>query len=86
MPDSMQLTFKLYASLTPYLPQGTAGHQVRIEVPSGTTAIEVLEQHGVPTAQVHLVLVNGLFVPPSSRADPLEDGDELAVWPAVAGG
>mgnify|MGYP002062932924 CR=1 FL=1 len=23
-----------------------------------------LEQHGVPTAQVHLVLVNGLFIPP----------------------
>lgn len=82
----MDVTFKLYASLTPYLPPGTAGHETRLQVPPGTTAIDLLQQHGVPAAQVHLVLVNGLFIPPSERANPLDDGDELAVWPAVAGG
>lgn len=82
----MEVTFKLYASLAPYLPPGTIGNKVQLQVPAGTTAVEVLEQHGVPTAQVHLVLVNGLFVPPSERDNPLDEGDELAVWPAVAGG
>ncbi len=82
----MKLTFKLYASLTPYLPAGAKDHRVELEVRDGTSPLQVLEQHGVPQADVHLVLVNGLFVPHSERARPLREGDELAVWPAVAGG
>lgn len=82
----MTLTFKLYASLTRYLPAETKDHRVVLEVREGTSAVQVLEQHGVPQADVRLVLVNGLFVPHSERAKPLRDGDELAVWPAVAGG
>jgi sulfur carrier protein ThiS len=82
----MKLTFKLYASLTQYLPSGSEGHQVDIQVPEGTTPIQVLGQYGVPIAQIHLVLRNGVFVPPSEREHALEEGDELAVWPAVAGG
>ncbi|MDF1527861.1 MAG: MoaD/ThiS family protein [Sedimenticola sp.] len=45
-----------------------------------------MRQQGVPEAEVHLVLVNGVFIPPSQRENPLIEGDELAVWPAVAGG
>lgn len=82
----MKLTFKLYASLTRYMPVGSEGHQIDIQVPEGTTPVQVLEQHGVPIAQIHLVLRNGVFVPPSERDNALEEGDELAVWPAVAGG
>ena len=62
------------------------GHEVALEVLENTTPIQVLEQHGVPLAEVHLVLVNGIFVPPSQRDRPLKPGDVLAVWPAVAGG
>ncbi len=82
----MKLTFKLYASLTRYLPAGASGHAIELEVPAETTALKLLEAHGVPVAQVHLVLVNGVFVPPSGREQPLNEGDKLAVWPAVAGG
>ncbi len=82
----MTITFKLYASLMDYLPREARGHEVALEVPENTTPIQVLEQHGVPLAEVHLVLVNGVFVPPSQRDRPLKPGDVLAVWPAVAGG
>ena len=82
----MTVTFKLYASLTRHLPPGTKDHRVVLEVPEGTSPLQVLEQHGVPQAEVHLVLVNGLFLHHSDRSQPLMDGDELAVWPAVAGG
>jgi sulfur carrier protein ThiS len=35
----------------------------------------------------HLVLVNGIFVSPSARANTrIGEGDTLAVWPPVAGG
>ncbi len=82
----MRLKFKLYASLGEYLPPGAERHSVTLEVPESISPMAILEQHGVPLAQVHLVLINGIFIPPSARHLPLSEGDELAVWPAVAGG
>ncbi len=80
------VTLKLYASLMEHLPAHAQGHAVTLEVEEGTTPVQLLEGMGVPMAQVHLVLVNGYFVPPSQRHRPLTAGDVLAVWPAVAGG
>jgi len=82
----MTVTFKLFASLSSYLPPGAEDHQIRLDVPEGTSPLALLQSNGVPLGQVHLVLVNGVFVPPSVRDNPLSEGDELAVWPAVAGG
>ncbi|MCP3870428.1 MAG: MoaD/ThiS family protein [Gammaproteobacteria bacterium] len=82
----MKLKFKLYASLGEHLPSGTSGHEISIEVPKETTPLMLLKEHGVPLAEVHLVLINGIFIPVSQRDIPLNEGDELAVWPAVAGG
>jgi len=82
----MKLTFKLYASLSSYLPGDAKEHKVVLDVPSETSPMNVLSRYGVPTAEVHLVLVNGVFVPPSKRNEYLHEGDELAVWPAIAGG
>lgn len=82
----MKITFKLFASLQEYLPERVERHEALIELPEGLSAIQVLERHDIPLAQVHLVLVNGVFIPPSQRDAPLSDGDELAVWPAIAGG
>jgi len=82
----MTITLKLYASLMTFLPAGADGHAVRLDVADGSGARDVLEGCGVPLAQVHLVLVNGVFIPPAKRSESLREGDELAVWPAVAGG
>jgi sulfur carrier protein ThiS len=36
---------------------------------------------------VHLVLINGVFVPPPERTSrALKEGDVLAIWPPIAGG
>ena len=41
----------------------------------------------MPPKLVHLVLVNGVYVPPEERATrTLVEGDVLAIWPPVAGG
>ena len=82
----MILTFKLYASLSEYLPPGSTDQQIKVDVAEDTTPVMLLERFGVPLTEVHLVLVNGVFVPPSERNNPLSEGDQLAVWPAVAGG
>lgn len=82
-----EITVKLYADLGQFLPPQAEKNQIRLPLESGLTVTGALERFKVPSAQCHLVLVNGVFVPPSRRASTaLKDGDALAVWPPVAGG
>jgi len=84
----MQITFKLYASLTEYLPPDhRAGNQMMLDVAAGATLLQIIEPFRLPMKQVHLVLVNGHYVPPAERATrTLAEGDVLAIWPPIAGG
>jgi sulfur carrier protein ThiS len=85
----LKVVLKLYASLTDYLPgQGRdQRHHVELDVPAGATVSGVIERFQLPPRSVHLVLVNGLYVEPASRATrTLAEGDHLAIWPPVAGG
>ncbi len=83
----MRVAFKLFASLTDYLPPERDGNRIELDVEEGTTVSELIARFRVPERSAHLVLVNGHFVPPTARATcRLGDGDELAVWPPIAGG
>ena len=84
----MKITFKLFASLTDYLPpQAKGDNQVLIEVAPDATIARIVEPYGLPPRLVHLVLVNGVFIPPEQRATrTLVEGDVLAIWPPIAGG
>ena len=83
----MKVAFKLFASLTDYLPAQRNGNRIDLDVEDGTTVAELIARFQVPERSAHLVLVNGRFVPPPARAThQLSDGDELAVWPPIAGG
>ena len=83
----MKIGFKLFASLTDYLPPDRKGNRIELEVREGTTIAELIRRFNVPERSAHLVLVNGHFVPPAQRAfRSLADGDELAIWPPIAGG
>ena len=80
-------TVKLYASLGSYLPNGADRNTIEMKLPPDATVMSTLADLNVPPERCHLVLVNGLFVPPSLRASQsIGDGDTLAVWPPVAGG
>ena len=84
----MHITFKLFATLTDYLPADARRSNVlALDVAEGATIAQIIEPFGMPEKLVHLVLVNGTYVPPEERASKvLNDGDVLAVWPPVAGG
>jgi sulfur carrier protein ThiS len=84
----MQITFKLYATLTDYLPlQERRSNQIMLDVPADSTVSDVIAPFNLPPKQVHLVLINGLFVPPAERTQrALREGDVLAIWPPIAGG
>jgi len=84
----MRITFKLYASLTQHLPaDARRGNQIPLEVRDGASIAEIIEPFGMPPKLVHLVLVNGVFVPPEQRLSFVpKEGDVLAIWPPIAGG
>jgi sulfur carrier protein ThiS len=84
----MHITFKLYASLTDYLPPAHRnGNQMPLAVAEGATIAQVIEPFQLPMKMVHLVLINGHYIAPESRATrALVEGDVLAIWPPIAGG
>jgi sulfur carrier protein ThiS len=88
----VEITLKLFATLGDYLPRELNGrtrvyNQLAIDVAEAATVQAVIEKFGLPHAMAHLVLVNGVFIPRDARASwLLRPGDELAVWPPIAGG
>lgn len=83
----MKVRFKLFATLGDYLPPGSRSNHVDLDVAEGTAVAGLIDQYQLPPKLVHLVLVNGHFIPPEARATHvLVEGDELAIWPPIAGG
>jgi sulfur carrier protein ThiS len=83
----MQITIKLYAMLAEYLPSGAVRNVASLDVPDTTSIGKVIEQLRLPGELVHLVMVNGVYVPPSQHlTTSLKDTDTVAIWPPVAGG
>jgi sulfur carrier protein ThiS len=84
----MHITFKLFATLTDYLPaDARRSNLVTLEVADDATIAQIIAPFGMPDKLVHLVLVNGTFIPPEDRASKsLVEGDVLAIWPPIAGG
>ncbi len=84
----MKITLKLYASLTQHLPlDRRTVNFVELDVAEGATVRQIIEPFNLPEKLVHLVLVNGVYVPPEQRmTKALVEGDVLAIWPPIAGG
>ena len=84
----MQITFKLFATLTDYLPPASRNTNiVALNVAPEATILQIIEPFGLPPNLVHLVLVNGKYIQPADRAtQTLNSGDVLAIWPPIAGG
>jgi molybdopterin synthase sulfur carrier subunit len=84
----MNITFKLFATLTDYLPAGSRrSNIVELDVAPEATISQIIEPFGLPPQLVHLVLVNGRYIAPELRpATVLAEGDVLAIWPPIAGG
>lgn len=83
----MKLTFKLYAGLSRYLPDEAENNAVNLDVDENITPNALIEKYSLPFESVRIVLLNGVYIKPEERDQPLlKEGDVLAMWPPVAGG
>jgi sulfur carrier protein ThiS len=84
----MRITFKLFATLQDYLPpEGKKTNALSLDLEDGTTVDQIIKRFALPEKLVHLVLIDGGFVPADARAvRVLREGETLAIWPPVAGG
>jgi molybdopterin converting factor small subunit len=79
----MQVNVKLFATLCRYFSNAVPGIPFEIEVPEGSTLAHLVNQLKLPHEEVKVFFVNG-------RARPLEwplrPGDEVGIFPLIAGG
>ena len=80
----MTVRVHLFATLTAYLPPGSTDRgSAEVEVPEGTTVEALARALGIPPDQPRIALVNGREAEPDRRLEP---GDEVALFPPLAGG
>lgn len=80
----MKIELRLFASLGPYMPEGSSRNTLRaFDIKEGTTTHALLQELNVPIASVKTIFLNGIH----ARGDEiLKDGDRVGVFPPVAGG
>jgi len=84
----IKIFFKLFATLQDYLPpEAKMTNALVLEIAEATTVAQIVERFNLPQKLVHLVLIDGSFIPPAERIGRvLREGETLAIWPPVAGG
>jgi molybdopterin converting factor small subunit len=83
----MNITLKLYAMLSDYLPPGARNNQIQVEVSEDAKVGALIDRYNLPPKLTHLVLINGVYVAPEARSSTaLREGDTVAMWPPIAGG
>lgn len=79
----MKVAVHLTATLRAYLPPGSRGDRVVLDLPAGTTVDQVIHSLRIPSELERLTVVNGRDVTPDQA---LAEGDVLSVFPPLAGG
>ncbi len=79
----MQIRVKLFATLGRHARNGAPGAPFEIEVSDGATLDDVVKQLELPREEVKVFFVNGRARPIDW---PLEPGDDVGIFPLIAGG
>ena len=74
----MEIEVRLFASLRKY-----TNEKNKIELEEGASVGDFLERIGIPPSEVAIILVNGRH---AEQNEPLQDGETVSLFPAIAGG
>jgi molybdopterin converting factor small subunit len=81
-----QIVVKLYGMLRDYRPETAVGaphHPFALTIPANTTVAGLAAQLGIPDGLVNAAAVNDTAVSPDT---PLNNGDQVSLFPPSAGG
>jgi molybdopterin converting factor small subunit len=79
----MEVKVKLFATLRDFLPENSDGKSCQMEIDASTTIEQIITQLKIPEEIPKIILVNGRN---GSVDQTLNEGDELSIFPPVAGG
>lgn len=79
----MRVRVKLFASLCRYFSDASPGIPFDMEVLEGATLADLVDRLKLPRQEVKLFFVNGRA---RSLDWPLEAGDDVGIFPLIAGG
>lgn len=79
----MQVTVKLYATLTRYGQGERSGTPFIIELSEGATLQHLINKLKIPPEETRIMFVNGII---QEFEYILKDGDEVGIFPPIGGG
>jgi molybdopterin synthase sulfur carrier subunit len=79
----MPLQIRLFATLRQFVPGYDPYQGLALDIPSGTTLLQIIQQLGLPPEDVTLILVNGAHQPPHYQ---LQGDERVAFSPPIGGG
>ena len=79
----MKVEIVCFGAMRGYLPAGTEGNTVVLELDDQATVADGVDALGAPRGLVHAILVNE---DPADLARRLDDGDRLTLMPHYSGG
>jgi molybdopterin converting factor small subunit len=79
----MQVKVKLFATLRDYLPKDSDGKSCLVAADEHTTIEQIISKLNIPGDIPKIILVNGRN---GSLTQTIKPGDELSIFPPVAGG
>jgi molybdopterin converting factor small subunit len=79
----MQVKVKLFATLRDYLPKDSDGRSCLMDIDEKTTIEQIIATFNIPEEIPKIILINGLN---GTMDQTLKEGDELSIFPPVAGG
>lgn len=82
----MRITIRLFGELKHYAPEGSTGRTARLEIPDGTSALQLILRLGIPYGGeegLMVVAVNDVEAPHDCI---LKEGDSVSLFEPLAGG
>jgi len=79
----VKVAVQLFATLAAFLPPQGRDGSAQLEIPEGSTVVDLARRLGIPPDLARVVLVNGHDVGPEA---PLAAQDIVTIFPPLAGG
>lgn len=79
----MRVEVRLFATLAAFLPSDGRDGTAELEIPEGSTVVDVTRRLGIPLDLARVVLVNGRDI---GLEAPLTARDVVTIFPPLAGG